>query len=175
MGAAFRGQGSPVHWGLAVKPEDSVSGPVRGAFMSTNRSRRSPATTGRARALRHGDNMAEAVLWNELKGRKLGGFKFVRQYPVGPYFADFMCREKRLVIEVDGSQHAESSYDRTRDEFMRLQGISVIRFWNTDVLKGITSVCETILAALEGRYDSDVSAPDLRYVSTRRNSQDEKR
>ena len=108
--------------------------------------------------------MAEALLWNELKGRKLGGFKFVRQFPVGPYFADFTCREQRLVVEVDGSQHADSQADRMRDEFMRSHGFSVIRFWNTDVLKDVRSVCETILAALDGRLSENVVASDLRFL-----------
>ena len=129
-----------------------------------NRSRRSPKTTARARVLRHGDNMAEALLWNELKDRRLGGYKFVRQFPIGQYFADFMCRQQRLVVEVDGSQHADCDRDRIRDEFMRAEGISIIRFWNIDVVKRIDSVCETILAALEGRYQQDVKAVDLRYV-----------
>jgi very-short-patch-repair endonuclease len=136
-------------------------------MVSGNRSRRSPRDTARARALRRGDNVAEASLWSELKGRQLGGYKFVRQFPVGPFFADFMCREKRLVIEVDGSQHADNQGDRRRDEYMRALGISVIRFWNIDVLTSIDSVCQTILAALEGRYEDDVTAPDLRFVSAR--------
>jgi very-short-patch-repair endonuclease len=108
--------------------------------------------------------MAEAMLWNELKDRRLGGFKFVRQFPVGPYFADFACREKSLVVEIDGSQHANSKTDRQRDEFMRSRGLSVIRFWNTDVLKSTRSVCETILAALDGRLSENVVANDLRFV-----------
>ena len=124
----------------------------------------SRTATARARSLRHGDNIAEAVLWNELKDRRLGGFKFVRQFPIGPYFADFACRKQRLVVEIDGSQHADSDTDRTRDAFMRSHGFSVIRFWNTDVLKAPASVCETILAALDGRLSEDVVASDLRFV-----------
>src|SRR5262245_34450263 len=130
-----------------------------------SRSRRRPSTTARARELRDAGNIAEAKLWNELKDRKLAGYKFVRQLPVGPFFADFMCRRKRLVVEIDGGQHAESDADCRRDEFMRARGISVIRFWNTDVLKSLTEVCETILADLEGRYTEDVMAVDLRYIS----------
>ncbi|TIM42218.1 MAG: endonuclease domain-containing protein, partial [Mesorhizobium sp.] len=103
-------------------------------------------------------------LWSELKAKKLGGYKFVRQMPIGPYFADFACRSEKLVVELDGSQHAGSSYDRRRDEFMRGEGFSVVRFWNVDVLKGRTSVCETILAVLEGRLAEDVIASDLRFV-----------
>ena len=108
--------------------------------------------------------MAEAVLWNELKTRKLGGYKFVRQMPIGPYFADFACRSGRLVVELDGAQHAGSSYDRRRDEFMRELGFSVIRFWSADLLKSPTGVCETILAALDGRLSEDTTASDLRFV-----------
>ncbi|PBC00462.1 DUF559 domain-containing protein [Mesorhizobium sp. WSM3860] len=118
----------------------------------------------RARELRLGDNQAEATLWNELKAKKLGGYKFVRQMPIGPYFVDFACRSKKLIVELDGSQHAESSYDRRRDEFMRGEGFSVLRFWNFDVLKNTRSVCETILAVLEGQLAEDVAAPDLRFV-----------
>ncbi|MCO5082833.1 MAG: DUF559 domain-containing protein [Rhizobiaceae bacterium] len=135
--------------------------------MVESRSRRRLGTTARARSLRHGDNMAEAVLWNELKGRKLSDHKFVRQFPVGPYYADFYCRERRLVVELDGSQHTDSPYDRERDNFMRDQGISVIRFWSADVLRELRSVCETILAALENRLEETI-APDLRYVKGRR-------
>ena len=104
------------------------------------------------------------MLWLELKNRKLGGYRFTRQLPIGPYFADFACRERWLVVEVDGSQHADNTYDRRRDEFMRTQGYSILRFWNTDVLKHRASVCETILAALDGRLAENVNAFDLRFV-----------
>jgi very-short-patch-repair endonuclease len=133
-------------------------------------SRRSPEKIARARVLRHGDNQAEATLWSELKAKRLGGYKFVRQMPVGSYFADFACRGEKLVVELDGSQHAESSYDRRRDEFMRGEGFSVLRFWSVDILKSPRSVCETILAALEGRLNEDVVATDLRFVFAARKS-----
>ncbi|SFU00338.1 DUF559 domain-containing protein [Mesorhizobium sp. YR577] len=132
-------------------------------------SRRSPESIERARQLRHGDNQAEATLWNQLKAKKLGGYKFVRQMPLGPYFADFACRSGKLVVELDGSQHAESYYDRRRDEFMRAQGYSVIRFWSADAVKNLASVCETILAALDGRLSEEVVASDLRFVFARTN------
>ena len=108
--------------------------------------------------------MAEACLWNELKARKLGGHKFVRQMPIGPYYADFACRVSRLVAEIDGSQHADSEYDRRRDEFMRNAGYSVRRMWNVDVLKEIDAVCAAILAALDGRLNEDAVASDMRFV-----------
>jgi very-short-patch-repair endonuclease len=133
-------------------------------------SRRSPDKIERARQLRHGDNMAEATLWNELKAERLGGHKFVRQMPFGPYFADFACRGKRLIVEVDGNQHADSPYDRQRDEFMRSEGFSVLRFWSADVVKDARSVCETILAALDGRLSQDTVASDLRFVFAKSDS-----
>ena len=116
-----------------------------------------------ARQLRQADNDAEALLWFELKAKRLGGFKFVRHFPVGPYFADFLCRSERLVVELDGSQHAESVHDARRDAFMATDGYSIMRFWNTDVFKERDSVCETILAALEGRITEAVVA-DYRFI-----------
>ena len=128
--------------------------------------KRDALTNQRARGLRRGDNMAEAILWGELKGRKLAGHKFVRQFPIGPYFADFCCRERRLVVELDGSQHADSAYDRARDEFMRLNGFSVLRFWSHETVKDLRGVCETTLAAIEGRLVETV-ASDLRFVAAK--------
>ncbi|WP_338531779.1 endonuclease domain-containing protein [Nitratireductor thuwali] len=135
-----------------------------GEDAADTRSRRKAGVTKRARQLRQTDNEAEALLWLELKRRRLGGFKFTRQFPIGPFFADFACRERWLVVEVDGSQHIESAHDRRRDEFMRSHGYSVLRFGNVDVLQQRSTVCETILAALEGRIAEDVSAPDLRFI-----------
>ena len=129
-----------------------------------NRSRRRPGATSRARLLRRGGNIAEARLWNELKDRQLGGYKFVRQHPIGPYFADFACRQRRLVVEIDGSQHANSDRDRQRDAFMVEKGWSILRLWNVDVLGELVPVCETILAALDGRLSENVIAADLRFL-----------
>src|SRR5579883_2268628 len=111
------------------------------------------ATTGRAEKLRAAATEAERKLWYKLRDRRLGGAKFVRQAPVGPYFADFLCREKKLVVEIDGSQHAESRYDEQRDDLLRSQGYSVLRFWNMEVMTSTDDVCETILAALDGRLE----------------------
>jgi very-short-patch-repair endonuclease len=129
--------------------------------------RRSPQSLARARELRHGDNMAEAVIWNELKAGRLGGHKFVRQMPLGPYFADFVCRKDRLVVELDGSQHADNEYDRRRDEYMRAQGYSVLRFWSHEAIKQTAAVCNTILAVLEGRLTDRTDASDLRFFPAR--------
>jgi len=139
-----------------------ISSPPKPEYVS--RSRRKLGTTIRARALRQADNDAEAVIWSALKAKRLGGHKFVRQFPIGPYFADFLCRKHRLVVEIDGSQHVDNAYDRARDEYMRDAGFSVIRFWSADALRQQNVVCETILAALDGRLSEDVVASDLRYV-----------
>jgi very-short-patch-repair endonuclease len=125
------------------------------------------ARTTRARSLRKVDNDAESALWEELRDRRLNGHKFVRQLPIGIYFADFACREEKLVVEVDGSQHADSKRDQRRDNFMVSQGWSVLRLWNSDVLKEKDAVFETISAALERRLDCDIAAPDLRFVASR--------
>jgi very-short-patch-repair endonuclease len=140
------------------------SGDGVGEDLATTRSRRKAGTTSRARKLRQGGNQAEALLWLEIKDSKLGGHKFTRQFAIEPYFADFCCRKKRLIVEIDGSQHADSAYDRRRDEFMRSHGYSVLRFWNVDVLKHRTAVCETILAVLDAQLVEDVVAADLRFV-----------
>ena len=122
--------------------------------------------TNRARSLRKADNDAEKALWSTLKGRQLNGVRFTRQLPIGPYFADFACREEHLVVELDGSQHVDSDYDRRRDQFMVEQGWSVLRFWNVDALQEHDAVVDTILAALERRLDP-VQAPDLRFTPAR--------
>ncbi len=83
----------------------------------------------------------------------MGGYKFVRQMPIGRYVADFACRERRLIVEVDGWQHAESRRDRVRDEVLRVQGYRVLRFCNDEASRETENVLETILAALEGRLD----------------------
>ena len=123
-----------------------------------------PHVTRRARSLRQVENDAEEILWRELRGRRLNGFKFVRQLPIGPYFADFACRERLLVVEIDGSQHADSIYDRQRDRYMSVQGWNVVRFWNSGVLNEKETVLSTIVEILEGRLVETVIAYDLRFV-----------
>jgi len=112
-----------------------------------------------ARSLRKNATDAERHLWNELRGRRLGGFKFRRQRPFGPYVCDFVCLEASVIIELDGSQHVDqSAYDARRDAFMRSYGFRVLRFWNADVLSKTEIIVETIFEALhrkdmDGRFD----------------------
>ena len=102
------------------------------------------------RRLRREPTDAERKLWFALRDRRLGGHKFVRQEAIGPYVVDLICREKRLVIEVDGGQHADSARDRVRDAALAADGYSVLRFWNSDVLRNRDGVLTVILAKLEG-------------------------
>jgi very-short-patch-repair endonuclease len=88
-------------------------------------------------------------LWYRLRARSLAGFKFVRQEPIGPYIVDFVCREKRLVIELDGGQHAGNNRDLLRDRWFQTRRFRVLRFWNNDVLGNIDGVVTTIANALE--------------------------
>src|SRR5436305_6820250 len=90
-------------------------------------------TTNRARSLRRNKTSAEAMLWQALRNRALYAHKFVRQEPVGPYFADFCCRERKLIIELDGATHsteAERARDAKRTRFFESQNYRVIRFIN---------------------------------------------
>jgi very-short-patch-repair endonuclease len=100
-----------------------------------------------ARQLRKHSTQAERKLWRHLRSRSLAGFKFVRQEPIGPYIVDFICREKRLVIEVDGGQHAESKRDAVRDQWFVEHRYRVLRFWNNEVLENIEGVWDTIFVA----------------------------
>jgi len=90
-------------------------------------------------------------LWLALRDRRLGGFKFVRQQTIGPYIADFACRDRKLIIELDGGQHSENNRDRIRDTFLEREGYKVLRFWNNDAMSNLDGVLETILSELEKR------------------------
>ncbi|RWO43337.1 MAG: endonuclease domain-containing protein [Mesorhizobium sp.] len=125
------------------------------------------ATTKRARRLRQSDDDAEGALWLELRDRRLNGHKFVRQFPIGKYFADFACRECQLIVEIDGSQHAENKYDQAKDRFMISTDWSVLRLWNVDALKDREEVLETILAAVEGRLDRHIETHELRFFAAK--------
>ena len=85
-------------------------------------------------------------LWRLLRDRRLSGFKFRRQVPVGPYIVDFLCVGAKLIVEADGSQHAESRHDNIRDAYLAGQGWKVLRFWNNEVSQNREGVLETIFA-----------------------------
>lgn len=105
--------------------------------------------SGFAKQLRKEMTDTERGLWQALRGKQLDGQRFRRQAVIGPYIADFVCLEKRLIVEVDGGQHQEAAaYDARRDEYLRVRGYQVLRFWNNEVNENLVGVLETILAAL---------------------------
>ncbi len=114
----------------------------------------------RARALRKNQTAAERRLWSAIRNRRLAGCKFRRQHPINNFIVDFACLERKLVIEVDGGQHAEEiKKDAERTTALEKVGFRVLRFWNHDVLKNMDAVLETILANLEGDAPSPHPSP----------------
>jgi very-short-patch-repair endonuclease len=101
------------------------------------------------RLLRSNMTDAECALWKRLRGCQLNGCKFRRQHPFGDFILDFVCLEAKLVIEVDGGQHNESTQDMARDQVLENAGYRVMRFWNNQVLNEIESVVESIWLELE--------------------------
>ena len=101
-----------------------------------------------ARQLRANQTDAETILWNRIRNRQIDGHKFARQVPMLGYICDFACREKRLVVEVDGGQHNESAADAVRDRRLSEESYRVLRFWNNDVLGNLEGVLTTIQSEL---------------------------
>jgi very-short-patch-repair endonuclease len=102
----------------------------------------------RAKWMRANPTEAEKRLWSMLRNKRFTGFKFKRQMVIAPYIVDFVCLERRLILEADGSQHAESDYDARRDAFLRAEGFVLLRFWNNDILRNTSAVFDAIHAAL---------------------------
>jgi very-short-patch-repair endonuclease len=98
-----------------------------------------------SRNLRKRPTDAENLLWRHLRGQQLEGLRFRRQHPIGRYIVDFVCLERRLILEIDGGQHAvEKEKDEERQNWLLTEGYRVSRFWNNDVLTNLTGVLETI-------------------------------
>jgi very-short-patch-repair endonuclease len=107
-------------------------------------------STARARELRHNQTDAERKFWSRVRDRRFFGLKFRRQVPVGPYIADFQCFDKRIIVELDGGQHASNSIrDLKRTEYLESQGFRVIRFWDNDVLRNIDGVLSELSVICE--------------------------
>lgn len=108
-----------------------------------------PWRTNRARVLRANETSAESILWNELRNRRLGGLKFVRQAPIGDYFVDFLCRERKVVVEIDGGTHstdAELAADAVRTEDLRRSGARIFRVSNADIYEHLDDTLAALLA-----------------------------
>jgi very-short-patch-repair endonuclease len=105
----------------------------------------------RARELRKNMTDTERFVWSKLRYRQLGGHRFRRQVPMGPYILDFVCLERRLIVELDGGQHAEQvEPDQVRSRFFEAQGYTVLRFWNHEALKDWEAVERVIWQHLQG-------------------------
>ncbi len=104
-----------------------------------------------ARKLRREMTDTERILWSELRGRRLGEHRFRRQHPIGPYIVDFVCLDKRFVVEIDGGHHSEAQqieHDTRRTRWLEGAGYIVFRATNTEVFENLDGVAETILAEL---------------------------
>ena len=107
--------------------------------------------TLRSRALRKQSTEAEKLLWQKLRRKQFHGLRFHRQFPLGPYFGDFVCLPARLVIEIDGGQHAEGAqadHDKRRTDWLRTENFRVLRFWNPDIFENMDGVLDMIDAAM---------------------------
>lgn len=106
----------------------------------------------RACYLRKTSTITENKLWRYLRGRRFEKYKFKRQRPIGNYIVDFICVWKKLIIEIDGGQHAiQEDYDAKRTAFLQAQGYKVIRFWNKEVLTEMKKVLDIVLDELNSR------------------------
>lgn len=104
----------------------------------------------KARNLRKRQTEAEKKIWLTIRNRQLGGFKFRRQVSFGPYVADFVCHEAKLIFEIDGGQHATNQEpENRRTRFLEDQGYRVIRFWNNEVFENLEGVLERLKKELE--------------------------
>ena len=114
-----------------------------------------PWRTNRSRVLRANETSAEEKLWSELRNRQFAGLKFVRQAPIGTYFVDFLCRERKIIVEVDGGTHgsnAEIAADAAREAQLQRLGFRTFCAWNGDVYDNMDGVLEALLAFVdEGR------------------------
>ncbi|MGJ0515835.1 MAG: endonuclease domain-containing protein [Methylomicrobium sp.] len=111
--------------------------------------------TDKARILRKNQTNVEQLLWKRLRNRQLLGQKFRRQFPIEPYIVDFVCLELKLIIELDGGQHAEQmDYDQQRSRYLEQRGFNMIRFWNNEIIENIEGVLETLRLAILERSES---------------------
>jgi very-short-patch-repair endonuclease len=109
----------------------------------------------RARYMRANSTDAEQALWRVLRAKRLDELKWQRQVIIDDrYIVDFICFEHRLIVEADGSQHADNKADEIRDTYLKAQGFDVLRFWNTDILTNARGVFDAIYAALSPSHPS---------------------
>ena len=152
----------PVRAKATLKHHDTNHSPLEGESARQGRSPQSSRwgeikrsytqqTLERAKTLRQYQTDAEGLLWHYLRNKQLDGYKFWRQQPIGPYVVDFACMSRKLVIELDGGQHAEQHiYDKKHDDYLRGKGYRILRFWNNEVFQNCMDVLEAVYEALVG-------------------------
>lgn len=119
--------------------------PQRGKWLSVSETEGgAPHTLSRARSLRKRLTRAETILWSRLRRGQMMGLRIRRQYPIGPYIADFACRPLKLVIEVDGATHTDAAYDARRTAYLEQEGWSVMRVFNVDIYENLDGVLDAI-------------------------------
>lgn len=136
-------------WGK--RPRKQLPPPLAGGGDASVSERRGRGALARSRELRANTTEAEAKLWSALRRKKIEGLRFRRQFPLGPYFGDFVCLAARLVVEVDGGQHAEAAqiaHDARRTAWLAQQHFRVLRLWNADVLTNLQGAIHTIEAVV---------------------------
>ncbi len=136
------------------------SSPIRLTSMTSP-----PIIYARAKRMRRQATEAESRLWYNLRNKRLNGFKFYRQVPIGPYVADFLSHEFGLVIEVDGATHGDAhevTHDQRRTTYLEARGLKVLCAWNHDVFTNINGVCDTIVMALEELKSRKGTSPSHR-------------
>jgi len=120
----------------------------------------SPRHRGRAKALRREMTKAEHRLWAMLRGHRLANLSFRRQSPMGPFIVDFVCHRYRLIIELDGGQHAiDTAKDINRDNWLRSKDYRVLRFWNSGIFENRDSVLQTILDSIAASSPPSLTLP----------------
>ena len=118
--------------------------------------RAQPWKTNRARVVRSKATSAEERLWYELRARRFNDMKFVRQYPIGPFFVDFACRELKIIVEVDGGTHStveERARDAARTEYLEVLGFRIFRAHKQEVYDNLDGVLDTLLAFVDGKVE----------------------
>ena len=152
----------PVHAKATLKHHDTNHSPLEGESARQGRSPQSSRwgeikrfytqqTLERVKNLRQYQTDSEELLWHYLCRKQLDGYKFWRQQPIGPYVVDFACMSRKLVIELDGGQHAEQhNYDKKREDYLRGKGYRILRFWNNQVFQDCMDVLEAVWQALVG-------------------------
>ncbi|MHB0953648.1 MAG: endonuclease domain-containing protein [Allorhizobium sp.] len=105
----------------------------------------------RARQMRTDATDPEAIFWSHVRNRLLNGHKFRRQVPIGPYIVDFLCADKKLIVELDGFQHAEDPRDEIRDRYLSSLGYRILRFWNQEIYADVGQALVHVVEVLEDR------------------------